>query len=57
MAVVRLVWLECDECGDSTQNESERHECGTQLDALKLARTYGWVRRGKKILCSECKEG
>lgn len=57
MAVVRLVWLECDECGDSLSDESQRHECGTQTEALKLSRKYGWVRRGKKIFCDTCKEG
>lgn len=57
MAVVRLVWLECDECEDSTYDESQRHNCGTRLETIKLARTFGWVLRGKKILCSECKEG
>lgn len=57
MAIIKLVWLECDECGDSTANSSERHECATVAEALTLGRTYGWVRRGKKILCDECKEG
>ena len=57
MAIVRLVWLECDGCQETTQNESERHECGTVAAALTLGRSFGWVKRGKKLLCEECKEG
>lgn len=57
MAVAKLVWLVCDGCEENTHNESERHECGTVAEAVELGRSYGWVKRGKEILCEECKEG
>jgi hypothetical protein len=55
--MVRLVWLECDECQENLHEESERNECGTSAEALAIGRRCGWVKRGKKILCWECKEG
>lgn len=55
MAFVRLIWLECDNCEDNTHSTSERHRCGTRAEAIKLARTFGWVLRDKKVFCDECK--
>lgn len=57
MAIVRLVWLECDKCGENLHNESERQGCGTSAEALAIGRGLGWVKRKEKILCWECKAG
>jgi hypothetical protein len=57
VAVVRLVWLECDECKENTADTSERLQCGTSAEAWALARDFGWIKRKGKILCDECKRG
>ncbi len=51
MSYIKSVDLICDDCGDSQDYPCEP----TATGARRLARPDGWVYRGGRDLCPECR--
>ena len=46
---IRLYEVECDDCGDHSGGQLDRPVAGADAEAS------GWLRRGKRWFCSECR--